>query len=157
MGEWASEYLSRFESSAFYSHTSAIALWNLFLAIGLYLTETIIKIRQSRQLAMAELAEATSLKRSPGYVAPLFFHILANADLTPLPPEGLDALRAFALQEVIPHSAKVSNSLSIKRKLKPFIPPVVVQQWYPLLSIYFLLLLSYFLFNLALLWQQLSS
>ena len=55
MGEWTSEQLGSFESTAFISHTTVSALRKLFLAIGYYLTETVIKIWQSRQLATVEL------------------------------------------------------------------------------------------------------
>ena len=123
MGEWTSDQLGSFASRAYISPTTVTALRRLFLDIGCYLAETIIKIWQSRQLATVELAGAMSINPSPLYVEPVYLHDPANPNLPSLSQKDLDSMTASALQVVRPPSSPVRYSHTTKRRLRFANPP----------------------------------
>jgi hypothetical protein len=95
------------------------ALKKLFLAIGTYLTETVIKIWQSRQTAECELATIHQKTPIPNYTAPTHLFNPVNADLPPHSEMEIEAIVRSAAVVAPVRAQKVNNSSSTKRKLKP--------------------------------------
>jgi ribonuclease HI len=124
MGLWTPDQLDVFGSNAYYPFPLVAALKKLFLAIGTYLTETVIKIWQSRQTAECELAAAHQKTPIPNYKEPSH---LFNPTKSNIPAhsemEMEDIVRSASVVAPV-RAQKVNNSSTTKRKLKPRIASV---------------------------------
>jgi hypothetical protein len=103
---WTSSQLSYFGTHGYYSPSLVSALRKLFLAIGSLLSDTIISLWQSRQVAELELAEENAKAPIPYYVAPPFLLRPPNTDLPPHNAAELAALRISASLVISPLSPK---------------------------------------------------
>jgi hypothetical protein len=118
MGLWTPEQLDVFGSNAFYPFPLVAALKKLFLAIGTYLTETVIRIWQSRQTAECELADAHKRTPIPNYKEPAHLFNPSKADVAPHSEMEMKAIRLSASEIAPMRPQKVNNSFTTKRRLK---------------------------------------
>jgi hypothetical protein len=125
MGLWTPDQLEVFGTNAYYSFPLVAALKKLFLAIGTYLTETVIKIWQSRQTAECELAATHQKTPIPNYKQPTYLFNPINADLPSHSAMEMEVIVRSASEVAPVRAQKVNNSSSTKRKLKPR-PAIVV-------------------------------
>jgi hypothetical protein len=119
MGLWTPDQLDVFGSHAFYPFPLVAALKKLFLAIGTYLTETVIKIWQSRQTAECELAIIHQNTPIPNYTAPTYLFNPVNPGLPPHSETEIEAIVRSSAVVAPVRAQQVNNSSSTKRKLKP--------------------------------------
>jgi ribonuclease HI len=124
-GLWTSDQLSHFGTSSYYSPPLITVLTKLFHTIGTYLTNTIIKLWQSRQVAECELAARHLSTPIPNYTEPYHVFQPPNLDLHPHTDLEISAIVLSASE-----TAPVVQTLSIPKsnrtlKRKPVVPLVV--------------------------------
>jgi hypothetical protein len=123
-GLWTSDQLSQFGTSSYYSPPLITVLTKLFHAIGKYLTNIIIELWQSRQLAECELAARHVSTPIPNYTEPYHVFQPPNLELHPHTDLEISAI-VLSASEIAP----VVQTLSIPKsnrtlKRKPVVPPV---------------------------------
>jgi ribonuclease HI len=117
MGLWTTAQLDQLGTNEYYPYPLLAALKKLFFSIGNYLTETIIQLWQSRQLAECELAQRNASRPIPNYKEPTYLLRPPNLSLIPHTEMEMEAITQSASEVVPPAPVKVNNSSKTTRKL----------------------------------------